>query len=106
MNPAQPCLNPSAGLICLLASMIELTLAWGSEAQPCLNPSAGLICLLAMLSLIAGADNPDPRMFKSLGWVDMPSGLRGAKDRVRETRFKSLGWVDMPSGTDAAAIGA
>ena len=37
-------------------------------------------------------------MFKSLGWVDMPSGFDSGRRREVGKAFKSLGWVDMPSG--------
>ena len=37
-------------------------------------------------------------MFKSLGWVDMPSGVATINAILHNRLFKSLGWVDMPSG--------
>ena len=85
------CLNPSAGLICLLA--------YASARLPCgypgLNPSAGLICLLAR-SIGVTIHNC---VFKSLGWVDMPSGPQIFSSLDLSCWFKSLGWVDMPSGS-------
>ena len=41
-----------------------------------------------------------PLLFKSLGWVDMPSGFAATitGSGFDDFLFKSLGWVDMPSG--------
>ena len=38
-------------------------------------------------------------MFKSLDWVDMPSGSAVSTIAIDgPKKFKSLDWVDMPSG--------
>ena len=66
-----------------------------SLAERCLNPSAGLICLLAFFRSCGSWCRS---VFKSLGWVDMPSGNNDDIQTEDTQVFKSLGWVDMPSG--------